>query len=158
MVTTAFLLFLILGSTLSTTTQPRHGDWLNLGKPDRDYHIRVILAIKQTNPGWLEAKLRAVSYPDSPEYCNYMNFDEIAEYVHGRPESVQAVIESFASLAVGISRELIDFTLGRDFAIIYLPVEAAESLFSADFYKFQHKEKKRLDNCEITGLQTTTLT
>ena len=140
MVTTAFLLFLCLGSTLSTTTQPRHGDWLKLGKPDRDYHIRVILAIKQTNPGWLEAKLRAVSYTDTPEYGNYMNFDEIAEYVYGRPESVQAVVESFAS--VGVSRELIDFTLGRDFAIVYFPVEAAESLFSADFYKFQRKEKK----------------
>ena len=140
MITTAFLLFLCLGSTLSTITQPRHGDWLKLGKPDKDYHVRVILAIKQTNPGWLESKLRAVSYPDSPEYGNYMNFDEIAEYVHGRPESVQAVIESFAS--VGVSRELIDFTLGRDFAIVHLPVEAAESLFSADFYKFQHKEKK----------------
>ena len=100
----------------------------------------MILAIKQTNDGWLEAKLRAVSYPDSSEYGNYMNFDEIAEYVHGRPESVQAVVESFES--VGVSRELIDFTLGRDFAIVYLPVEAAESLFSADFYKFQHKGKK----------------
>ena len=140
MITTAFLLFLCLGTTLSTATQPRHGDWLKLGKPDKDYDIRVILAIKQTNPGWLEAKLRAVSYPNSPEYGNYMNFDEIAEYVHGRPESVQAVIESFAS--VGVSRELIDFTLGRDFAIVHLPVEAAESLFSANFYKFQHKEKK----------------
>ena len=110
MVTTAFLLFVCLGTTLSTTTQPRHGDWLKLGKPDKHYHIRVILAIKQTKPGWLESKLRAVSYPDSPEYGNYMNCDEIAEYVHGRPESVQAVVESFAS--VGVSRELIDFTLG----------------------------------------------
>ena len=81
-----------------------------------------------------------MSYPDSPEYGNYMNFDEIAEYVHGKPESVQAVVESFES--VGVSREQINFTLGRDFAIVYLPVEAAESLFSADFYKFQHKEKK----------------
>ena len=134
------LLLLCFRGALSTTTQPRHEDWLKLGKTDRDYHIRVILAIKQTNPGWLEAKLRAVSYPDSPEYGNYMNFDEIAEYVQGRPESVQAVIESFAS--VGVSRELIDFTLGRDFAIIHLSVEAAESLFSADFYEFQHKEKK----------------
>ena len=139
MITTAFLLFVCLGTTLSTITQPRHGDWLKLGKPDKDYHIRVILAIKQTNLGWLESKLRAVSYPDSSEYGNYMNFDEIAEYVHGKPESVQAVVESFES--VGVSRELIDFTLGRDFAIVHLPVEAAESLFSADFYKFQHKEK-----------------
>ena len=137
---TSLLYFLCLGSALSTAALPRHGDWLKVGKPDGDYHIRVIFAIKQTNPGWLEAKLRAVSYPDSPEYGNYMNFDEIAEYVHGRPESVQAVVESFAS--VGVSRELIDFTLGRDFAIVHLPVKAAESLFSADFYKFQHKEMK----------------
>ena len=137
---TSLLYFLCLGGALSTATQPRHRDWLKLGKPDGDYHIRVILAVKQTNPRWLQAKLRAVSYPDSPEYGNYMNFDEIAEYVHGRPESVQVVIESFAS--IGVNRELIDFTLGRDFAIIYLPVEAAERLFSADFYKFQHKEKK----------------
>ena len=138
MVTLFFLL--CFGGALSTATHPSHEDWLKLGKPDKDYHIRLILAIKQTNPGWLESKLKAVSYPDSPEYGNYMNFDEIAEYVHGRPESVQAVVGSFES--VGVSRELIDFTLGRDLAIVHLPVEAAESLFSADFYKFQHKEKK----------------
>ena len=73
MVTAGFLLFLFLGGTLSTTVgnQPCHGDWLKLGKPDGDYHIRVILAIKQTNPGWLESKLRAVSYTNSPEYGNY---------------------------------------------------------------------------------------
>ena len=137
---TSLLYFLCLGGALSTATQPRHRDWLKLGKPDDDHHIRVILAIKQSDPGWLESKLRAVSYPDSPEYGNYMNFDEIAEYVHGKPESVQAVVESFES--VGVSHKLIDFTIGRDLAIVHLPVEAAESLFSADFYKFQHKEKR----------------
>ena len=92
----------------------------------------------QTNPGWLEQTLRAVSYPDSPEYGNYMNFNEIAEYVHGRPESVQALVDTLDE--VGITSERIDFTLGRDFAVVRMPVEAAERLFAADFYVFQHQE------------------
>jgi len=128
-----------LGGALSTTSS-RQGDWVKLGKPNKGHQIRVIFAIKQTNPGWLEDKLRAVSYPDSPDYGNYMNFDEIAEYVHGRPESVQAVVGSLES--VGVGRKQIDFTLGMDFAVVYLPFEAAETLFSASFYEFQHKEQK----------------
>ena len=136
---TAFLLCLLLGGALSTTAS-RQGDWVKLGKPNKGHQIRVIFAIKQTNPGWLEGKLRAVSYPDSPDYGNYMNFDEIAQYVHGRPESVQAVVGSLKS--VGVGREQIDFTLGMDFAVVYLPFEAAETLFSASFYEFQHKEQK----------------
>ena len=93
----------------------------------------------QTNPGWLEQTLRAVSYPDSPEYGNYMNFNEIAEYVHGRPDSVQSLVDALDE--VGIRSERIDFTLGRDFAVVRIPVEAAARLFTADFNLFQHKEQ-----------------
>ena len=80
-----------------------------------------------------------MSYPDSPEYGNYMNFDKIAEYVHGRPESVQALVDALGEVGVGSDR--IDFTLGRDFAVVRIPVEAAERLFAANFSLFQHREQ-----------------
>ena len=136
----AVLVSLLLSTCCMSAGQQLYKEWRRLGKPVRGHELEIVFAIKQTNPGWLEEKLRAVSYPDSPEYGNYMNFDEIAEYVHGRPESVQALLDALASVGVGWER--IDFTLGNDFAMVKMPVEAAESLFTADFYEFQHQDQK----------------
>ncbi len=122
--------------TAALTLPNNHAQWIQLGKPAANHELVLTFAIKQTNPGWLDERLRAVSYPGSPEYGNYMNFDEIAKYVHGRPESVQAVVDALA--AVGVGSERIDFTLGLDFAVVTIPVKAAEILFSADFYEFHY--------------------
>ena len=98
--------------------------------------VQVTFAIKQSMPWWLESKLRAVSYPDSPEYGRYMSFEEIAEHVYGLPESVQAVLDALES--VGITGQ-VDFTLGRDFAVVRdMPVSAAEKLFRAEFHHYQY--------------------
>ncbi len=140
----AVLLCACLLSFLSLTfAKPvGNGDWIQLGKPSPHHQLVLTFAIKQTNPGWLDEKLKAVSYPHSSEYGKYMNFDEIARHVHGRPESVQAVKDALAS--VDVSPEKTDFTLGMDFAVASISVEAAEKLFLADFYVFQHfKESER---------------
>jgi len=132
------LSFLIIVGCTAAVPVPNE-DWLQLGKPGSNSELVLTFAIKRTNPGWLDEKLRAVSYPDSPDYGKYMNFDEIAEYVHGRPESVRAVVDALASVEVGM--EGINFTLGMDFAVVAIPVAAAETLFSAQFYVFQHSKK-----------------
>jgi len=134
-----FLFLLLSISLTAVAVQLDHGDWVKTERPDSDCELEVTFAIKRTNPGWLKDKLRAVSYPDSPEYGNYMNFDEIAKYVHGNPESVQALFSTLGH--AGIRHDQIDFTIGQDFAIVKIPVQTAEELFSADFYIFQHKEQ-----------------
>ena len=128
---------IIVGCTAAIPV--RNEDWIQLGKAGPNHELVLTFAIKRTNPGWLDEKLRAVSYPDSPEYGKYMNFDEIAEYVHGRPESVEAVVDVLALL--GVEMESIDFTIGLDFAVVTIPVAAAETLFAAGFYEFQHSKK-----------------
>ena len=110
-------------------------NWVRIGRMDSG-NVELLLAIKQSNLEWLEPKLWAVSYPNSPDYGKYMNFDEIAEVVHGKPESVDAVLKAFA--AVGVKEDQFDFTVGRDFAVVVAPVEAAEKLFSAEFYMYEH--------------------
>ena len=112
-----------------------HENWVPVARA-RDGEIELLLAIRQTNVEWLERKLRAVSYPDSPDYGNYLNFDEIAGVVYGRPESVEAILATFAS--AGVNPGKIDFTLGRDFAVITAPLKTVEELFSAEFYLYQH--------------------
>jgi tripeptidyl-peptidase-1 len=114
------------------------GDWVQVGLPHPQHTVRVTFAIKQTNPEWLAEKLRAVSYPDSAHYGEYMNFDDIAEYVHGKPESVSALMQSLE--AVGVPSSTVDFTLGGDFAVAWLPVQSAELLFSNTFYEFESME------------------
>ena len=121
-----------------TSKDPNGGEWVSVGKPSAQEKLKVTFAIIQSNPEWLKEKLRAVSYPSSPEYGNYMNFDEIAKYVHGKPESVKTLVDSLAH--VGVAARDIDFTLGKDFAVVELTVEAAEELFSTEFFTFQHRE------------------
>lgn len=114
-----------------------HEEWVQVGRVNSG-EIELVLAVRQTNTAWLEEKLWAVSYPDSSDYANYMNFDEIAEVVHGRSESVEAVLATLAS--VGVERDTVDFTIGRDFAVVVAPLKAVESLFSAEFYLYEHAQ------------------
>ena len=112
--------------------------WNKVGLPHPQHSLQLTFAIKQTNTGWLQDKLRAVSYPDSPEYGEYINFDEIAKYVHGRPESVEYLLSLLNS--VGVASSEVDFTLGKDFAVVKLPVHSVENLFSTVLYEFSSSQ------------------
>ena len=115
-------------------------EWIEIGNPSSEDKVRVTLAIKQTNVEWLETKLNAVSYPDSPEYGKYLNFDEIARRVHGRPESVQALVSALESF--GVSQSEVDFTLGMDFAVTELPVRVVEAMFSTKLHRYRHVDDR----------------
>ena len=130
-------LFLLLLCGAFAEIHGLRGEWIRLEKASRDHEVKLTIAIKQTNVAWLRETLKAVSYPDSPRYGRYLNFDEIAERVHGRPESVRAVKETLRS--AGIDENGIDFTLGRDFAVLEASVGKIESLFSAEFYLYRHR-------------------
>ena len=133
--------FLALSAASSTwisnglpETEQSVDDWKCLGKPGGDHQIEVTIAICQTNKEWLEKKLWLVSDPFSKEYGNYMNFDEIAKYVHGKEESVTSVENALKRSGVDLST--LRYTIGKDFAIVKIPVSIGEELFSADFYQF----------------------
>ena len=111
--------------------------WVRVGRVQSG-QVELLLAIKQTNIDWLQQKLWSVSYPDSPGYGQYLNFDEIAEHVHGKPESVLVVLDTFAGVGVGEGN--FRFTIGRDFAVVVAPIPAVEELFSAEFFLFEHVE------------------
>ena len=112
--------------------------WDKVGLPHPQHSLQLTFAIKQTNTGWLQEKLRAVSYPDSPEYGEYINFDEIAKYVHGRPESVEYLLSLLNS--IGVASSEVDFTLGKDFAVVKLPVHSIEKLLSTVLYEFSSSQ------------------
>ena len=131
-----YLLPLLLAGSLAAAYSP--SEWVRLGKASSEHKVKLTFAINQTNVGWLKETLEAVSYPDSPRYGDYLNFDKIAEYVHGRPESVRAVIDTLRS--AGIQEASIDFTLGKDFAVVFAPVGKIEDVFSAEFYEYRHRE------------------
>ena len=132
------LLFFFCGALTAPYYLPKE-DWIQLSRATKDHGVKLTIAIKQTNTDWLRETLKAVSYPNSPRYGNYMNFDEIAKYVHGRPESISAVVNTLVS--AGVKREEIDFTLGLDFAVVFASVEIIELVFSAEFYEYQHREE-----------------
>ena len=127
------LCFLVL-SAVRIAAVPPNWKRVDQNKPIGDHQIEVILAIRQTNKDWLEKKLWLVSDPFSKEYGNYMNFDEIAKHVHGKEESVTAVENALRRSGVDLST--LRYTIGKDFAIVKIPVRIAEELFSAEFYQF----------------------
>ena len=109
-----------------------------IGKPSGLAEVDIIFAIKQTNTEWLKSKLYEVSSPKSPHYGMYMNFDAIARYVHGRPQSVQLLEDVLRS--VGIAKQQIRYTIGRDFAVVRMTISSAEKLFNTDYYTFTDQE------------------
>lgn len=136
------LAVLLAAATVGGSLEGAPPGWFETAKADGSEPLTITFAIKQTNTEWLEEKLKAVSYPRSPDYTNYMNFDEIAEYVYGRPESVAALLDTLAS--VNIPWSDIHFTLGRDFAVVDMPVAAAEQLFSTEFYHYRTEDDPNL--------------
>ena len=129
-------LFLTLVSSSFVKDDLQHSveGWKRLEKPEGDYPIEVTFAVQQTNKEWLERKFWLVSDPFSEEYGNYMNFDEIAKLVYGKEDSVAAIEEALASNGVDVTT--IRYTIGKDFAIVKIPVHTAETLFNAEFYHF----------------------
>ena len=125
---------LLLLSLLSVVAS----EWMKTGVPHHQLRRRITFAIKQYNSDWLKERLRAVSYPDSPEYGDYMNFDEIANHVYGKPQSVAAVLAYLKQ--AGIASSQVDFTIAKDFAIAYLPVHQVETLFNTRLYEFKNFE------------------
>ena len=109
-----------------------------VGKPDPQSTVKLVFAIKQKNKDFLRKKLLEVSHPKSSFYGHYMNFDEISKHVYGVPESVKAVEETLVSL--GVTPESRHFTIGRDFAVVPVPVFSVSELFTADFYFYKGKK------------------
>lgn len=147
----AYLLFLFLVSLLTSQVSANacaqagaslQKAWIKLDRAKVGEDLKVTFAIRQSNTQWLDEKANSVSDPESPDYGNYMNFDEIAQHVYGISDSVSAVKELL--LSVGVEEQLIQFTLGQDFAIVQIPVGVAEGLFEAEFYSFQHAIKREL--------------
>ena len=148
MVGTLFIVctYTVLLSVGSLSESDRN--WTNIRRAYGWEEIEVTFAISQYNPHWLETKFMTVSYPDSPDYGNYMNFDEIAANVYGRHESIQALLDTLKTF--GISRGSVDFTLGRDFAVVMMSVKAGEQLFSCKFYYYQHSRVKHMNTLKAS--------
>ena len=140
-----FLLLLLLAllSYCEGATRDDDFQFIKVAKADRYRTVRLTFAIKQTNKDWLRKKIETVSNPESPDYGKYLNFDEIAKVVHGEVDAVGALVNCFADFGVTLANH--HFTLGRDFAVVDVPVGVAERLFSADYYVFKEP---------VTGIET----
>ena len=122
--------------------------WISVGKPDAAELVEVTFAIKQTNLEVLERVLNDVSDPSSPNYGDYMTFKEMAEIVHGRPESVAAVLRTLNS--VGVKDDDVEFTLAKEYATVHIPVSTVEKLFQADMSVYVRGGRKLIRSKTFT--------
>lgn len=109
-------------------------DWVPIKRTDSKEIVHVTLALKQVNVEWLDETLAAVSSPDSPKYGSYMTLENIVQHVHADERGVSAVRNYFT--AFNITPQ---FTMGNGFAVLDIPASAAEEMFSARFYNYQHR-------------------
>ena len=129
----AIVLYICSGAVTFQASEIQDG-WIRTEKTAKDTNVCLYFAIKQTNRQWLKDELYAVSYPNSPRYGQHSNFDEIAKTVHGQPESISALEEALSS--VGVQIKPWHYTIGKDFAVLNVPVYAVEKLFNATFYNY----------------------
>jgi len=120
-----------------------------VGKPSSGAEaMEVTFAIKQTNLDALERKLKMASTPGSPEYGNYMTFEEMSKIAYGRPESVDAVLRALAT--VGIDFDEVHFTPAKEYATVKMTVSAVEQLFAAEMLVYERDSKRIVRSKKFT--------
>jgi len=123
--------------------------WQRVGKPSSGAEVmEVTFAIKQTNLDALERKLKMASTPGSPEYGNYMTFEEMSKIAYGRPESVDAVLRALAT--VGIDFDEVHFTPAKEYATVKMTVSAVEQLFAAEMLVYERDSKRIVRSKKFT--------
>ena len=138
----AIIYFYCCNWSICASGVTRREAWVPVGKPHPNSTVRTTFAIKQTNLEWLKRELYQVSNPKSPRYGRYSNFDKVAKVVHGRPESVSALEE--ALLSINVRLQSWHYTVGKDFAVVDLPIWGAERLFGASIYTYRSRRDTRV--------------
>ena len=132
----SFLILGRFGQAIVFRPSPELRDgWTPAGRPHPDSTVKIYFALKQTGLDWLRDELQAVSDPRSSRYGQYSNWDRISQFVHGRRESVAAFESALRS--VNFYVQPWHYTIGKDFAVVDLPVASAEELFAAQFLAYQ---------------------
>ena len=152
----AALVACVTAQFAGTQQLPRHPlvemeleQWQRVGKPSSGADVmEVTFAIKQTNLDVLERKLKMASTPGSPEYGNYLTFEEMAKIAYGRPESVGAVLRALAT--VGIDVDEVEFTPAKEYATVKIPVAAVEQLFAAELLVYEREGKRIVRSKKFT--------
>lgn len=115
-------------------------EWSLLEKASHKDTIRAIIALKQNNLDSLEAKFKAVSDPDSPEYGHYLDISAINAIIAPEPSHVLQVLHWLDSN--GITAEKIKF-LG-DAIMTEMSVETASKMFQTTFHRFQNSKGRQI--------------
>jgi tripeptidyl-peptidase-1 len=112
------------------TRVPRN--WTRTGRASPLHEVRFIVALTQRNLDVLDETFRAVSYPRSPKYQQFLSIREILDIV-SPPEEDRALVLSWLQ-SNGV-RNVRDF---GDAFEVRTQVVFAEQLLHAEFHSFQH--------------------
>ncbi len=135
----SFLIVSHFGQANVLPSEELRDGWIPAGRPHPESTVKIYFALKQTGLGWLRDELQAVSDPRSARYGQYSNWDRISHFVHGRRDSVAAFESALRS--VNFDVQPWHYTVGRDFAVVDVPVSSAEALFNAQFLTYQSTKK-----------------
>ncbi|KAJ7333493.1 family S53 protease-like protein [Mycena albidolilacea] len=139
----AVLSIVVAISAASMVLHERHtaipsGFALRRSAPD-DEMITLRVGLKSNNVAGLEAKLRSVSNPGSPDFRKWLSMDEVKAFTQPSADTVSA-FDAFAS-ANGLVPTVI--SPSRDWVSITLPVSKANKLFATEFAIYTHPDLKR---------------
>ncbi|KAJ7171419.1 family S53 protease [Mycena filopes] len=110
--------------------------FVNSGPAPAAKDLTFRIAIKPNNISGLETALYAVSEPDSPQYGQHLNAEEVAEFVKPTDESLAAVTEWLSENDISSTA----VTPAGDILQITIPVLKANDLLSTSFDVFTHTD------------------
>jgi tripeptidyl-peptidase-1 len=128
---TALVIFLAFPASLTLPA-----NWQRVSDAEPQQPIKLIIAVKLINTDWLDERFWAVSNPQSPDYGQHLNFDEIAKVVRARPGAVDRIISLLRRHHV----TTIDVTLGENYVITQMSCASANQMFSTTFGSYMNEE------------------
>jgi len=130
--TTALAVLALASSVPVSHTHPRlDGDWSHLGLAPPSTPISLRLDLKQRNLNELEARLWAVSDPDSPMYGAYMSNREVTQLVSPLEAEMAPLLQWVASVSCLSHHEH-----RGDYMWLEMPAQCATELFGADMHLY----------------------
>jgi tripeptidyl-peptidase I len=107
-------------------------DLIRKARPDDDYIHEVIFAVKMNNMDELTRMLHDISDPDSPNYGQHLNKEEMHDFISNPEACTEVTSYLHASGATAVSE-----SLGCEYITAKGPIAVWEKMFKTDFFVFQ---------------------
>ncbi|EUC41060.1 hypothetical protein COCMIDRAFT_107145 [Bipolaris oryzae ATCC 44560] len=119
-------------------THPSPRGWTRLDRAHGGKTIQLQIGLKQGRFDELDRHLQEVSDPDHARYGHHLSADEVDKLVAPSSETYDLVHEWLREN--GVSTDNMAYSSAKDWIIVHVPIEMAESLLDTEYHTYKHKD------------------